>query len=328
MRDLRFASVGGWHLHTDRFLVKVREYPGCSVCAVWDPDPIRGRERAKTYGCMYVDSYEKLLEDATIDGLIITSPPKEHYVQIEKAIVARKHVFVEKPAFVNVSEAYAVRKILNGTGLSLVVSDPIRSAKRQLLCARELMDSGRIGKVTMARTRCAMPMALNYEHIDSFDPALSGGGILWDLGCHSIHMLNILLGRPEKVHAAFGVMSMAAMEYGVEDNAAIIYEFENGVLGIAETSAVAERREDFFLVSGTEGSICCMDKELRFRTAGGEWVTIAPDIWPEEKDYPLYTWIDSIWNKETITEGGIEDAVTYTEMISSAYKASRQFVTV
>ncbi len=328
MRDLRLASIGGWHKHTDRFLEKARGYPGCAVSALWDEDPARGQERAVRYECTYVDSYEKLLEDATIDGVIITSSSSQHYRQILQAIEAGKHIFVEKPAFIRLEEAYHVRNLLREKAISFVVSDPIRSSKRQLLCAREIMDAGRIGKITMARVRCAMPMALHCEHLESFDPKLTGGGIMIDLGCHAVHMLNILLGKPEKVCAAFGTMSVAAMEYHVEDNAVGVYSYKGGVLGIAEASAVAERREDFFLVSGTEGSIVCLDKKLKFRTNGGEWISVAQDMWPAEGDYPLYAWIDSIWQKEKVREGGIDDAVTYTEMILGAYKAEKQFIEI
>ncbi len=287
-----------------------------------------GKREGKKYNCEYVESYEKILDNISIDGVLITSPGMEHYGQMVKAIQAGKHIFVEKPAFISIEEAHQIRDMVKDSGISFVVSDPIRTSKRQLLCAKSLMNSGRLGEITMVRVRCAMPNALHYSHLDSFDPKLTGGGIMLDLGCHAVHMLNILLGKPEKVHGAFGGMSVAAAEYGVEDNAIGVYEFGGGVLGIAETSALAERREDFFLVSGTEGSIVCLDREIRFREAEGDWVTIPPDTWPEEGVYPLYGWIDSIWDRASILEGGIEDAVTYTEMICSVYEAAKQYIKI
>lgn len=328
MRTLRFASVGGWHIHTDRFLLKVNDYPGCMVTTVWDPDAMRGMARAERLNASFVEQYEMILEDPLIDGVLITSPTRDHYDQIKKAIEAGKHIFVEKPAFYTKEEAYDIKKMLEGTDIKFLVSDPIRTSVRQLLCAREIMEAGRIGKITTVRTRCAMPMAVNYTHLDSFNPDISGGGIMYDLGCHAVHMLHMLVGRPAKAHAAFSGASVAAKEYGVEDNAVAVYEFENGILGIAETSALSDRREDFFLVSGLAGSICCMDKELRFRTEANEWVNIPPDIWPEEKVYPLYNWIDSIGDGTKIEGGGIDEAVEFTEMIVSAYKASTQTVDV
>lgn len=328
MRKLRLASVGGWHIHTDRFLLKVNDYPGCRVTAVWDSDAVRGMARAERLEARYVEHYEMILEDPLIDGLLITSPTREHYDQMKKAIGAGKHIFVEKPAFYTKEEAYDIRTMLEGTNIKFLISDPIRTSIRQLLCAKEIIEAGRIGRVTSVRTRCAMPMAVNYTHLDSFDPDLSGGGIMFDLGCHAIHMLHILAGRPLKAHAAFSGSSVAAREYGVEDNAIAVYEFENGVLGIAETSALSDRREDFFLVSGTKGSICCMDKELRFRTEANEWINIPSDTWPAEKVYPLYNWLDSIGDDSEIEAGGIEEAVEFTEMIVAAYRASGQSVDV
>lgn len=328
MKKLRFASIGGWHIHTDRFLVKVDEFPECEVAAVWDSDRTRGRARAERFHCPFIEDYEKVLDDVSIDGVLITSPTREHFEQIKKALNARKHVFVEKPAFCNKEEAYQIKKMLEKSELKFLVSDPIRTSMRQLLCAKEIIESGRIGKVTTARTRCAISAAIDSEHLDAFNPELANGGVMSDLGCHAVHMLYVLLGKPEKAHAAFGGISAAAKEYGVEDNAVAVYEFENGVLGIAETSLLADRREDFFLISGTRGSICCLDRELRLRTSDNPWVTISQDAWPSEADYPLYHWIDSIWNESEIKIGGIEEAITFTEMIESAYAASAQKIDI
>lgn len=326
MRDLKFAMIGGWHIHTDRFCGKVNEYPGCSVAAIWDADVRRGRERAERFQCRFEEKYENILCDPTIDGVLITSAVKLHYGQIKQALEAGKHVFVEKPAFFSKEEGEEIRAILHRTGLKFLVSDPIRTSMRQLKCAKEIMDSGRLGQITTVRTRCAMSEAVEREQVEAFRADITGGGVMFDIGCHAVHMLAVLMGKPKKVHAAFSGTSVAAGKYGVEDNAVAVYEYENGVLGIAETSFLAERREDFFLVSGTMGSILCLDRELFFRVAGGDWVRIPPEEWPSEETYPLYRWIDRIWDGKEVGDCGIEDALLLTGMIVGAYRASGQSV--
>ncbi len=328
MQELKFASIGGWQVHTDKFVGKVNDYPGCEVTAVWDPDAVRGKERAEKFSCSYMDTYEEVLKDPAIDAVLITSPTRDHYEQIMQALSAGKHVFVEKPAFYTPEEGYKVRDLLAESGLSFVISDPIRTSERQLLAAKELMDSGKIGTIVTARTRCAMGMALESDHLDGFDPEISGGGIMYDLGCHAAHMLALLLGKPQKVHAAFGTMSAAAKEYGVEDSAIAVYEYGGGVLGVVETSALAERREDYFLVSGTKGSILGLDKEVRYRAEGGDWVTVPESSWPQGSEYPLYAWIDNIRDGKEMKGVGIEDAILYTEMIAGAYEAAKQSVPI
>ena len=328
MRALNFACIGGWHIHTERFIAKVNEYPDCRVSVIWDPDKERGTERAQRYHCEYAETYEEVLKDSTISGVLITSATREHFQQIKKALLAGKHVFVEKPPFYTVEEAVEIQKLLKKTGLKFLVSDPIRSVIRQLYCARKIMESGRIGKITTIRVRCAMQKALVTDHIESFNPALTGGGMMFDVGCHAVHMLCILAGKANKVNAVFTGTSAAAREYGVDDNEVAVYEFDEGVIGIAETSALAERREDFFLVSGTHGSILCIDKEFRFRSDGSDWIRVEPDEWPLEKAYPLYRWIDAIEENEPVEDCGIEDAIQFTQMITGAYVASRYGVDI
>jgi len=324
MEEMKFALAGGAHMHTDRFVQRINAHPPCRLGAVWDPDEARGRGRCKQYGAEYFAEYTDLLKDESIVGVLVVSETKNHFRLIRDALLAGKHVFVEKPPFYTVEEAEEVRDIVMETGLSFLVSDPIRSSIRQLYCARDLMQAGKIGKIVAIRTRCAVSDALRSDHIASFDPELYGGGMMFDVGCHAVHMLYFLGGKPVSAHAAFSGTSEAAQEYGVEDTAIAVYELQGGVLGVAETSAIAARREDFFLVSGTEGTICCLDRELRVRRLDGEWTTIPEEQWPEEPEYPLYRWTDSIQNGTAVTDCGINDALQFTRMITGAYRASRQ----
>lgn len=310
-------------MHTERFIAKVNEYPDCRVSVIWDPDAARGTERAKRYHCEYAETYEEVLKDPAVCGVLVTSATRDHFKQIKMALLAGKHVFVEKPPFYTVEEAMEIKELLQKTGLKFLVSDPIRSVIRQLYCAKEIMESGRIGKITTIRVRCAMNNALVADHIEGFDPTLTGGGMMFDVGCHAVHMLYILAGKANKVNAVFTGTSAAAREYGVDDNEVVVYEFDEGVIGVTETSALAERREDFFLVSGTGGSIMCMDKEFRFRSEGNDWVKVEQEEWPQEKAYPMYQWIDAISEKKPVEDCGIEDAIQFTKMITGAYVASR-----
>lgn len=326
MQRLKFAVLGGWHIHTDRFIDRVNRYPECRVEQIWDPDEKRGRARAEQWGCRYEAHLAGIWRDREISGVLITSPLKEHFSLITEALRADKHVFVEKPAVRTVCEMEEIRELLRKTGKQFLVSDPVRSSIRQLKYARNVMDEGKIGKITTIRVRCAMGMANENDHLDSFNVEETGGGIMYDLGCHAVHMLYILKGMPQKAHAAFSSVSKAAEEYGVEDQAVALYEFEDGVLGIAETSALAERREDFFLISGTKGSIVCLNREIRVCHDGGEWEYIPEDQWPEENPYPLYDWIDRIRDGGKLFCCDSNDAAAFTGMIEGAVRASGQAV--
>lgn len=306
---MNFALIGATG-HPDRFIKVIEEYPDCRVCAILNEDDA---------------SWQDVVSDENIDGVLVLSPLLLHYKQIKFAADHGKHIFVEKPAFATEEEGMEIRKIVEDKGLSFVISDPIRTVMRQLKAAKEIIRRGTIGNVTMIRVRCAVANALQSDHLELFDVSKTGGGIMSDLGCHAAHMLYVLAGLPSAVHAAFSTSSPAGREYGVEDNVIATFEYDNGILASVETSALAQKREDFFLVSGTNGNICCLDKELRVRT-DEQWTVIPENDWPEHDIYPLNLWIDSIKDGRKIEGCGIIEALDLTRMIEGTYKAHTEKV--
>ena len=72
-------------------------------------------------GTKSYDSYEALLADTTIDLVVVNSPNDTHYTYAKSALLAGKHVVVEK-AFTNTSaEAQELNELANKKGLKLAV---------------------------------------------------------------------------------------------------------------------------------------------------------------------------------------------------------------
>src|SRR5881628_1257789 len=60
---------------------------------------------AKAYGCRDVASYDKVLADPEVEGVVITTPHSLHAEQVIAAARAGKHVFVDKPFALTVADA-------------------------------------------------------------------------------------------------------------------------------------------------------------------------------------------------------------------------------
>ena len=63
------------------------------------------QEIAKKHGLRLVDSYEAMLADPEVEGVVLATPPTVHCQQIEAAAAAGKHVFCEKPFVMSKAEA-------------------------------------------------------------------------------------------------------------------------------------------------------------------------------------------------------------------------------
>ena len=93
----------------------------------------------------YVD-YTDMLADKDVDAVCIGTPDHWHYRQIVDALRAGKHVFAEKPMTKTVEEAIDVAKVWRETGKVMQVGVQSTSLKVWDQ-ARELIDSGKLGKV-------------------------------------------------------------------------------------------------------------------------------------------------------------------------------------
>ena len=99
---------------------------------------------------------------------------------------------------------------------------------------KKLLDSGALGRPTLIK----QSEKHDGPHAPHFwDVNRSGGGVIMDMGCHAVEFFRWMIGRP-KIKSVYAQMSTQvhwAKTKG-EDNAILILEFENGVIGLAEES--------------------------------------------------------------------------------------------
>jgi len=121
--------------------------------------------------------------------------------------------------------------------------------------AKNLIDEGAIGRVLTVRSR----EAHSGPHAPHFwDAEEAGGGVLLDMGCHTIEAARYFIGkgvRPVEV-LAWGDTLAHGDKTTAEDNAVALLRFENGALGQSELSWTARGSLDLRNeVYGSEGSI-------------------------------------------------------------------------
>lgn len=193
-----------------------------------------------------------LLDAGPLDLLVLAMPNRFHCDATVAAAARGVHVLCEKPLAMNLAEADRMVAACEAAGVHLLYAEQLCFAPRYRR-VKELIDSGALGDIVQIQhwERHGGPHA-SWFH----DPALSGGGVLLDMGCHGIEVARWLLGKPavRSVHARLGIHKHTAGV--VDDHAHVTLEFHTGTLAVVDASWAAPGGIDERLeVLGTAGSV-------------------------------------------------------------------------
>ena len=135
-------------------------------------------------------SYTDLLADPDIDVIYNPLPNNLHAEWTIKAVQAGKHVLCEKPLALSLAEVDAMSAAAEKYGKVIAEAFMYRTHP-QTLKVREIVASGKLGKVTLVRG--------SYTYLGTdpdnyrWKPEMGGGG-LWDVGCYPLSYARALLG--------------------------------------------------------------------------------------------------------------------------------------
>jgi scyllo-inositol 2-dehydrogenase (NAD+) len=321
---LSVALLSRWHVHADDYANEAKKNQDILISAIWDEEPVRGQKWADELGVRFEQDIDTLLADSSVDAVIVAAPTVMHHEIILKAAKAGKHIFSEKVLAISTQEVREIFSNVKEANVQLMLSLP-RLVETPYLYAKEAVEKGLLGKVNTVRCRCAHGLGIPAENEPYgwlpehfFNKEQTGGGAFIDLGAHPIYIVNRMGGKPKAVTARLDAF------YGrsVDDNAIAIVEYDNGILGICETSFLSKHSPFLKLeVYGSEGTLLVEDNSIRIRSSKldtDEWVI--PDNIPAKGEMPMVQWVDSIINKTapSITE---EDAFLLTQINEAAAKS-------
>ena len=232
-KKLGLIGIGGiGQLHLKHGLMLA----GAEVAAVADTAK-PALERAKALGvkATYTD-YTEMLKNPQIDAVVIALPTHLHLKCAQQAAEAKKDIFLEKPIAVTIEDAKEVIATAQRSSVKLMLGYPMRF-NRHFLKLKEDMAGGLIGDVENAHATyiCAGPFIHRADgHSPApvpdwwFNPQMSGGGVLVDLGCHIINLLRMLFGEITAIKGQFGYR----YNMDFEDSAMCLARFANGSLAV------------------------------------------------------------------------------------------------
>lgn len=312
---MKTAILGTWHVHTEEYTRAILANPQAEAAAIWDSDIARGKAFAEKLGVPFTDDLDSILNDASIDSVVVCSATCDHPELLTKAANAGKNIFTEKVLTIGVEDAEKVAAAVKAAGKVFTISYPHRTFPT-LRAAKALLDSGKLGTVTYARVRNVHNgSSADWLPPHFYDKAQCGGGAMMDLGAHPMYTLYWLLGEPKTITSTFTEVT----HRGVEDNAVSVIEFANGAIGVSETGFVSECNPYTLEISGTDGAMMIHGESAQWggKATGGKWVDLEL---PEKIQLPVDQWVDAVTNG-TPSPFTIDEAVMLTRLMDGAYKS-------
>lgn len=142
--------------------------------------------------------YDVMLEKASLDAVIIATPPRLHASMVRKALERGLHVFCEKPFCLDWNESEALtalaaeRGVVNQVGYHYRYVATFQEVKR-------VVDSGTLGDITHVLAEAYGPVVLRPKGSTWRTQRGEGGGCLYDYAAHPINLVNWFFGVPEGV---------------------------------------------------------------------------------------------------------------------------------
>ena len=240
------GGIGKWHAKS------LASIPGTTLAGVTDTDKEARDKTAKSFDVEAFDSVDAMLQTDGIDVVSICTPPTSHAALVTAAAEAGKHVLVEKPLALNLSDADRALAACASRNVQLGVVHQQRGRSATRALHRMLLD-GDLGKPLMATAIHTWFRTESQLKQDAWrGDAAAGGGVLLDQAIHAIDLLAWFLGEPRWVSGSTAVL---ARRTSAEDTAVATIGFDGGAVAtlLASTAANAVRDDIAIEVAGTRG---------------------------------------------------------------------------
>jgi UDP-N-acetylglucosamine 3-dehydrogenase len=246
MEKLKVGVIGCGSIAQHRHLPEYAFNKNVELVAVCDINEERAKQVAEKLGVKAYTSYEELLQSGEVDAVSVCTPNYLHAPISIAALNAGVHVLCEKPMATSKEEAEAMIEAAQKSGKKLMIAHNQRFVKSHQK-ARQLIESGEIGKIYSFRTAFGHPGPESWS-VDGkeswfFKKEQAFIGAMGDLGVHKTDLLRYVLG--EEIVEVGAFVETSAKDFGdVDDNAVCVLKTESGIIGTLAASWSYVGKED------------------------------------------------------------------------------------
>jgi predicted dehydrogenase len=260
-------------------LAIVNTHPAAKLIGVCDTASYLCSILHKHTGIKVFSNYRELLDQKSLDAVIIATPSRFHGEIVREALLRNLHVFCEKPFCLDVADGLelaelAERKgVINQVGYHYRFVGSFNEAKR-------LLDAQVLGRLHHVRVEAYGPVVLRPKGATWRAKGSEGGGCLYDYACHAIDIVNYLVGMPDAVS---GTVLNRIFSRDVDDEVYATMHFADGMTGMiaANWSDDSLRRMSTQVTLwGTNGRMIVDRQEVKtFIRAAAEDTVVAKEGW-------------------------------------------------
>ena len=239
-----------------------------SVC---DPNVEQAEAYSKKYNVSQL-SFEETLS-SEVDGVVIAAPAEQHYTLAKAALLAKKHVFVEKPISLSINEAEELCELSRAQDKILMVGHLLQYHPAFVML-KKMTQEGKLGKLQyIYSNRLNLGKFRNEENI------------MWSFAPHDISMILSLAGSLPTSVLSTGA---AHLNPHIHDVTTTHMSFHNGLQSHVFVSWLHPFKEQKLVVVGEKGMVVfddghSWDEKLKLYPHKVNWINGFPQ--PQKAEY-------------------------------------------
>jgi predicted dehydrogenase len=195
------------------------------------------------------DTVEEILADPDIELVVVNTPNYTHFDFAHRALLAGKHVLVEKPFTVTSEEAKILFAEARKNDLHILPYQN-RRYDSDYLSVKEVLNAGKLGRLVEVHIRYDRYRYGIGPKVAKETP-VPGSGLLYDLGPHMLDMVIALFGEPLDWSKTLG---QYRPDTQVDDYAFIHMKYPADLQVFVAMSMLVADVQPAFILHGTKGS--------------------------------------------------------------------------
>jgi len=328
---MKIAFISTGHIHMRDFARSIKQRTQLEIVGIFDRNPALAAKWSKDLNAPVVEDYRRILDDKSIEAVIIAGTTAEHAEYVVPTAQAGKKLYAEKPLATGYAQAHLMYRAIKGAGVLFQTGHFMRSDEKNRFVKQEI-EAGNLGTITRVRAVNCHEGAVDgwfepdYHWLaDSTD---AGGGGFMDLGCHAMDLLVYLFGPIAEVTANMGGKTIRYPH--IDEYGEGLIRFANGISGSVAAGWVSRRCPTKLEIDGTEGHLQITEGKVYYfsrksKVPGADGSgPIDPEHMPARLPRAFELYLDVLEGKGDAKDlVPVEDALHVVKVMEAAYLSDK-----